>query len=106
MLCGVWLQSWCRHQSKDREDGGTPLMIAAAQGHLAVVQYLGKLHGTDINNGCLQYGTTTLYIAAQNGRLDIVQCLVKEFRADVNQAAHNGCTALMMASHGKHDNVT
>jgi hypothetical protein len=46
-----------------------------------------------------------LLYAAQRGHLDVLQCLVEEFGADVNLAAHDGRTALMMASYGRHEKL-
>jgi hypothetical protein len=46
-----------------------------------------------------------LILAAQNGHLDVVKCLVAELGADINLATHDGRTALMIASYGKHEKL-
>ena len=50
--------------NKGREDGDTPLFIAAQEGHASVVELLLKADGVDVNKG-REDGTTPLYIAAQ-----------------------------------------
>jgi hypothetical protein len=74
-------------------DGTTPVVVAAWNGHVSFVRYLGKL-GADVNKADTA-GLSPLFIAALNGHLDVVQCLLKEFGADVNQPAVEGITPLM-----------
>ena len=57
-----------------KNDGATPLLIAAAKGHLDVVRELvGAGPGVDVAEDT---GATPLYVAAQEGHLDVVRELV------------------------------
>ncbi|OBA22065.1 ankyrin [Metschnikowia bicuspidata var. bicuspidata NRRL YB-4993] len=74
----------------------TPVHMAAANGHLAVVQYLLSLvphaQAVDLANAKNDTGNTPLHWAAYNGHLDIVKLLVQKYAADVyakNLASHD-----------------
>ena len=58
-----------------KDNGCTPLFIAAQNGHKEIVQLLLAVPGININaakdNGC-----TPLYIAAEKGHKEIVQLLL------------------------------
>jgi hypothetical protein len=84
-----------------QNDGGTPLFVAAQNGHLALVKCLVKELGADVNQA-RRDGSTPLCIAAQQGHLPVVQCLVKEFGANVSQTENEGATPLFMAAQQGH----
>ena len=52
----------------------TPLLIAAQEGHDAVVRVLAGEHGADVNQA-MNDGTTPLLLAAGNGRETLVRSL-------------------------------
>ena len=83
-------------------EGSTPLWVAAATGHLCVVQLLiernADVDGKTITN------STPLRAAAYQGSLDIVTCLV-ENGADVNARNNYEHTPLMIACYNGHINV-
>ncbi len=59
--------------NKAMDDGATPLLIAAQDGHEAIVRALIEL-GADVNKAT-DNGVTPLFFAAQNGHTAIVQIL-------------------------------
>jgi ankyrin repeat protein len=79
------------------------MIMAAQQGHTAMVRCLVTQFGVDINQAPKR--VTALYIAARQGHDALVRCIVEELGADVNQAMHDGRTPLMAASAGKHKMV-
>jgi hypothetical protein len=87
-----------------QNDGGTPLFVAAQNGHLALVKCLVKELGADVSQ-TENEGATPLFMAAQQGHLAIARCLVKEAGADVNQARQDGATPLMIAALYKQEHV-
>jgi hypothetical protein len=120
--------------NKADSSGATPLIVAAQNGHLEIVQCLLEDLGANVNlamdggstpmmvaasdghlavvrclgvsiNHANQNGLTALTMAAPNGHLVVVKCLVAELGANIDQTTHDGCAALMMASYWKHDKV-
>jgi hypothetical protein len=81
------------------EYGWTPLLKAAFEGQLGMVQCLVEL-GANVNK-CSGEGTTALMAAAHRGKLDIVRCLV-ESSASVAAADIDGDTALLMSARQGH----
>ena len=70
--------------NKGREDGTTPLFIAAQEGHTSVVELLLKADGVDVNKA-KRMEDTPLYIAAQEGHASVVELLLKADGVDVNK---------------------
>ena len=90
---------------KDRamDDGATPLIIAAAQGHSDIVHHLVEV-GAD-KDWRTKAGKTALFFAAYNGHLDIVRHLL-EVGANKDQARNDGATPFLVAAlQGHHDVV-
>ena len=77
------------------QNGATPLLIAAQQGHLETAQYLAG-HGAAVDQATSD-GATPLLIAAQEGHLEVAQYLVEQ-GAQVNQATNDGVTPLLIAA--------
>jgi ankyrin repeat protein len=86
-----------------KEDGSTALCVAAQNGHVTVVRYLGDL-GVNVNQA-RNDRVTPLHMAAQFGRLAVVQCLVGDFGADVNRGRFDGGTPLYSAAMMMHLDV-
>jgi hypothetical protein len=78
-------------------NGATPVRIAAEEGFLDMMRWLGKEFSADIQRR-MPCGNTPLHLAAQFGQLAIVTCLVTEFDADVNEARKDGATPLIVAA--------
>jgi len=72
--------------------GETPLMMAAVQGHLGIVQALFKAGG-DVSSG---QGWSALHYAAWRGHADVCKFLL-ENGADIDARGPNGITPVMMA---------
>jgi ankyrin repeat protein len=91
-----------------RIDGITPLMIAAQNGHINIVDMLINLrgiHAVDVNARAEGYhNVSALYLAAQNGKADVVALLLRK-GADFNITADNGTTPLMTAAAKGHKKI-
>ncbi|GEQ72831.1 hypothetical protein JCM33374_g6519 [Metschnikowia sp. JCM 33374] len=81
---------------KDENTLSTPVHMAAANGHFAVVEYLLSLvshnEAVALANAKNDLGNTPLHWAAYNGHLDIVKLLVEKYGADVyakNTSSHD-----------------
>ena len=85
--------------NKANTDGCTPLLIAAYNGHLNVVQALVAAEA-DVDKAKTDDGRTPLWTAAYEGHLDVVQALVAA-KADVNKAAGEW-TPLRIATQNNH----
>jgi ankyrin repeat protein len=74
-----------------------PLLQAAMGGKVAVVMFLVRDLGADVN-GADARGCTAVYVAALKGHEAIVRCLARDLGANVNQASEKGCTPLLVAA--------
>ena len=83
----------------DKEDGWTPLMYAAQNGHSAVVQCLLE-QGSDKDKTDNE-GSSPLYITAQEGHSSVVKYLLEQ-GADIDKAANDGFTPLHIAAQQGH----
>lgn len=81
------------------QDGTTPLILAAAGGHIHCVLELLE-QGAELNSR-RSTGTTALFFAAQGGHLDVVRILLKA-RAKVDIPSLDGGTPLFVAAQGGH----
>jgi len=71
----------------------SPLMMAALNGHVALVRLLIQ-KDADVNKP----GWTALHYAATNGHIDVMDLLLEE-NAYIDATSPNGTTPLMMAAH-------
>ncbi len=71
----------------------SPLMMAALNGHVALVRLLIQ-KDADVNKP----GWTALHYAATNGHVDVMNLLLEE-NAYIDATSPNGTTPLMMAAH-------
>ncbi|KAK8743892.1 hypothetical protein OTU49_000897 [Cherax quadricarinatus] len=83
-------------------DGTTPLILAAANGHVDLVKELLE-QGAE-SNATRHTGTGALFFAAQGGFLDIVTLLLDQ-GCKINQASKDGGTALIVAAQCGHMDV-
>ncbi|KAH9512291.1 hypothetical protein Btru_041395 [Bulinus truncatus] len=89
----ILLQHGAQQNKLNVKSGVTPLMLASAMGHLAVVQRLINCPGVDVNLCDKTESKSALIFAVQSNRLSVVKVLV-EAGADVNIAPKSGLTAL------------
>ena len=86
------------------KDGTTPLMVAAEQGHLQVVEELVKA-GADVRAGSSVNQSVgeqmAIHFAATKGRDDVVRFLLEQ-GVSVDQGTSKGLTPLMLAAGGGH----
>lgn len=81
---------------------GSPLYIAASNGHTVIVELLLS-KGADANKPAA-HGFTPLYIASQKDHFEIVKLLI-EAGADKEKASNSGITPLYIASRKGHFKV-
>jgi ankyrin repeat protein len=86
------------------EDSSGALIVAAFDGHLAVVAYLAGERDAAIDAKTTD-GSSALILAAQQGHLDVVKYLADERGAAIDAKAHNGSTALIQAAQQGHLDV-
>lgn len=86
--------------------GGTPLVSAISQGHIAVVRLLAGL-GADVDQFSPEEGAqrTPLMVAAMKGHLPIVRFLLEECGADDALIAPDGQLALRLAADAGHREI-
>jgi ankyrin repeat protein len=80
--------------NKARNNGATPLLMAAQFGNETLVRALIKA-GADVNRASNE-GVTPLFVAAGFDHETVVRVLI-ELGADINKAAENGGTPLRIS---------
>jgi ankyrin repeat protein len=83
--------------NKANANGRSPLLFAAENGDLKLVQCMLKDLGADVIQESA-YGTTPVMVAAYYGYLAVVRCLARDHGADINQAREDGITTLILAA--------
>ncbi len=86
------------------ENGATPLLMAAQNGHVDVVNALLAKEGIELNKA-LPAGETPLYMAAENGHVEVVNALLAKEGIDLNKADQFGITPLIIATTNGHVEV-
>jgi len=86
------------------EHGNTALSVAAAKGHIEIVNALLAKEGIDAN-AADQDGDTALIWAAAKGHTDIVDALLAKEGLNVNFANEHGDTALICAAAKGHTDI-
>lgn len=82
------------------DEGVTPLLAAASEGHVAILKKLLGTGNADANAKDKE-GTNSLMAAAARGHLECIRALIATDGVDVNGQNVDGHTALMFAYNGK-----
>ena len=90
-------------EGKNNKSIPMPLIIAAKNGHIKIVEIMLQ-RGADVNVRDKEQGTTPLIAAAQQGHKEIVDILLKS-GADVNARDTSGKTALSEATRNEHAEI-
>ncbi len=85
----------------EKNNGNTPIHIAAAEGHVETVRHLISKHSGDIDSTNNE-NNTPLMLAVLNGHAHVFDMLVKEFNISCHTRSNNGYTFLHCASEGGH----
>lgn len=85
-----------------RQDGSTPIFVAAAEGHVDVMKWLMQ-QGSPIDIPC-ESGETPLFVASQYGQLKAVTWLI-ENGANPDVATKYSLTPVVAAAQRKHFEV-
>ena len=87
--------------NKARNNGVTPLFMAAEKGHGAILRVLIEADADVIKGKTMYDGATPLCIGAQKGHEAVVRALI-EAGTDVNKTMDDGVTPLYIAAHNGH----
>lgn len=94
---------------QDENTLSTPIHMAAANGHLNVVEYLLSIlprdEATKIASKPNESGNTPLHWAAYNGHLDIVKLLCQKYDSDVFAKNAVGHDSMFEAENNGHSDV-
>uniref|UniRef100_A0A1I7X759 ANK_REP_REGION domain-containing protein n=1 Tax=Heterorhabditis bacteriophora TaxID=37862 RepID=A0A1I7X759_HETBA len=107
-LDGRRSKSWLNSCLNSDENDKLPLVIAARNNHLDIVQYLlskgadPHAKGTVTFDGETIYGSPALWAAAAAGNMEIVRVLVEDAGADINQTTNTSSTPLRGACYDGH----
>ncbi|XP_046548423.1 protein fem-1 homolog A-like [Haliotis rubra] len=74
----------------------TPVMVAAANGHKDVVEFLVE-HGADLSR-VYGGGSSTLHLASFGGHLDVVRYIVAQNKVNINSRGWKKKTPVMVAA--------
>jgi ankyrin repeat protein len=97
------LSSGVDPEMKSKEDGWTPLIAAASEGHQAVVKLL--LGNTRLGiESADNRGETALFLAAENGHTEVVRLLLEK-GANPSPRDKEGSTPLSVATENNHEEV-
>ena len=80
----------------------TPLFIAAAKGHVALVRQLLSSPNIDVNRPGTKNGSTPLFVAAEKGHVQVVEALLESSTIEVNKGLFS---PLYVASQNGHVQV-
>lgn len=82
----------------DPSNGNTPLLIAAANGHLDVVKFLIAKNANVLKKSNDENGYTILHFYAAQGDIETVDYLLDEAKMDINIKDSHGRTPLLIAA--------
>ena len=82
-----------------RQDGFTPLYIAAGKEHLKICELI--INQVEDKNPAANCGNTPLHAATKNGNLEIFK-LIRKFIEDMNPMNNDGETPLMLGAKNNH----
>ena len=82
-----------------RDQGFTPLLVAAQRGHTRVCKLLLETDKADVKETTPD-GATPLLCAAQKGHTEVCELLLANSKANIEETTPDGNTALNMAASG------
>lgn len=78
--------------------GATPLLVAAQEGHLNIIQYLVRLKSCNVQCYLKSTNQNAAHISAHKGHLHIIQFLKEQLNFDLSKKDSAGYTSLHFAS--------